>query len=410
MIGRGTRLRLDLFGPGLDKDQFLVFDFCQNFEFFSENPAITAGALETSLSEKLFVARVELTIAIVQLDPETNIEPLISLRKSIGERLFDEVAGMSLDNFIVRPKRSYVEKFQVTEPWEQLTQETLAEHVAGLPSALVDDDLAAKQFDYLVLMTQLIVLRANLGLVELQSRIMGIAWRLEELSNVPMVAAQMALILEVQTNEYWQGINLPILESLQRRLRSLVKLIEPGARKIIDTDFEDQIGSSVDVPPFPGSGTDKARFMMKVRHFLSQYENHSTILKLRQNEKLSLQDIAALERIFPNEGVGQSDDLDFVRDEGGLGLVIRSLVGLDREAAKFAMSEFIDGRALTAKQIEFTNLIIDYLTELGVMDPRRLYESPFTDIDDQGVNGVFPAVDVKLLLEVLEAVRGKAVV
>ena len=74
------------------------------------------------------------------------------------------------------------------------------------------------------------------------------------------------------------------------------------------------------------------------------------------------------------------------------------------------MAEFIDGRALTANQIEFTDLIIYYLTERGVLEPRRLYESPFTDIDDQGVNGVFPAVDVKLLLEVLDAVREKAAV
>jgi hypothetical protein len=68
---------------------------------------------------------------------------------------------MSLDNFIVRPKRRFVEKFQDKEAWEQLTPEAgaeLAEHVAGLPSALVDDDLAAKQFDYLILLTQLAIL------------------------------------------------------------------------------------------------------------------------------------------------------------------------------------------------------------------------------------------------------------
>ncbi len=37
MIGRGTRLCPDLFGPGEDKDHFLIFDFCQNFEFFNQN-------------------------------------------------------------------------------------------------------------------------------------------------------------------------------------------------------------------------------------------------------------------------------------------------------------------------------------------------------------------------------------
>ena len=36
MIGRGTRLCPDLFGPGEDKEYFYVFDFCQNLEFFSQ--------------------------------------------------------------------------------------------------------------------------------------------------------------------------------------------------------------------------------------------------------------------------------------------------------------------------------------------------------------------------------------
>lgn len=33
MIGRGTRLREDLFGPGQDKEYFLIFDYVGNFEF-----------------------------------------------------------------------------------------------------------------------------------------------------------------------------------------------------------------------------------------------------------------------------------------------------------------------------------------------------------------------------------------
>ena len=38
MLGRGTRLCKDLFGPGEDKRNFFIFDFCQNLEFFSQNP------------------------------------------------------------------------------------------------------------------------------------------------------------------------------------------------------------------------------------------------------------------------------------------------------------------------------------------------------------------------------------
>ncbi len=46
-------------------------------------------------------------------------------------------------------------------------------------------------------------------------------------------------------------------------------------------------------------------------------------------------------------------------------------------------------RKLTADQNEFLNMIIDHLTARGVMDPKLLYEAPFTDFDTKGVEGVF---------------------
>lgn len=412
MIGRGTRLSPDLFGPGQHKETFLVFDFCQNFEFFNQNPKTTDGALGPSLSKKLFIARVDLMGEIDQIDLEANGEGLAKLRGNVEERLFDEVAAMSLDNFIVRPKRKFVEKFQEQVAWHNLTPEAraeLADHVAGLPSAYEDDDLAAKQFDYLTLLSQLAILRVDPCFASLQTRIIAIASKLEELGNVPMVAAEMPLIMEVQTDEYWQDISLPILETLRRRLRKLVKLIEPDARKIVYTDFEDEISAPVDVDfPSIGSGTDKSRFHMKVQHFLAQHADHITIQKLRRDGQLTEQDLAELERIFIEEAVGTADDLEHIRDDGGLGLFIRSMVGLDREAAKDALAEFMNGRNLTANQIEFIDLIIDHLTERGAMDPRRLYESPFTDLDDQGVSGTFPAADVKQLVQLLKEVKERA--
>lgn len=135
------------------------------------------------------------------------------------------------------------------------------------------------------------------------------------------------------------------------------------------------------------TGTDKARFLMKVRHFLNQHKDHITIQKLRRNEQLTTQDLSELERMFIHAQVCGADELERIKQEGGLGLFIRSLVGLDREAAKQAFAAFMSGGKLSASQIEFVNLIIDYLTDRGVMDPKRLYESPFMDIDDQGVSG-----------------------
>jgi len=44
MVGRGTRLRPELFEPGKDKKFFYLFDYCQNLEYFSQNPETTDGS------------------------------------------------------------------------------------------------------------------------------------------------------------------------------------------------------------------------------------------------------------------------------------------------------------------------------------------------------------------------------
>ena len=102
------------------------------------------------------------------------------------------------------------------------------------------------------------------------------------------------------------------------------------------------------------------------------------------------------------------NSLGQLRAEGGLGRFVRSLVGLDREAAQAAFAEFLSGRSLTADQHEFLNLVIDHLTARGAMDPGLLYQSPFTDFDVLGVEGVFPKADVVKLVEILREVEKRA--
>ena len=90
----------------------------------------------------------------------------------------------------------------------------LMEGVAGPLSALEDDDLEAKQFDLLVLRARLAVLQVDPSFKTYRKRICELASLLQELENVPMVAAEIELILEVQTDEYWQDVTAPILETL----------------------------------------------------------------------------------------------------------------------------------------------------------------------------------------------------
>lgn len=412
MIGRGTRLCPDLFGPGQHKTFFQIFDFCQNFEFFKQNPDLSLGSANASLGEKLFVKRLELIEQIDARQCGGDEIPLKELRGEVAGRLRDEVAAMSLDNFIVRPKRRYVEKFREAEAWDTLGQNErieLVENVAGLPSALVDDDLAAKQFDLLILRTQLALLKAEKRFQGFKKKIIEVAGLLEELSNVPMVAAEYELILELQTDSYWQDITVQMLETARKKLRLLIKLIDFKKRQLVYTDFEDEIGEAAEIELQGVSvGTDMNRFRMKVRHFLKDYKDHPTIQKIKDNEPLTKQDLTDLERIFIETGTAEPEEINKIQSEDGLGLFIRGLTGLNKEAAKRAFAHFMTGRNLTANQIEFLNMVIDYLTERGIMEPRRLYESPFTDLNALGVDGVFNHADVAELVKVLDDIRRRA--
>jgi type I restriction enzyme R subunit len=332
------------------------------------------------------------------------------LRDDLATQLRTEIAGMSLDNFLVRPHRRYVEKYSAGEAWKKVDADArheLMEHVAGLPSAVVDDDLAAKQFDLVVFRAELALLRVDPAFNGLKGRITEIASLLEELGNVPMVAAEMALILEVQTDEFWQDITLPMLETVRRRLRALVKLIEYKKRILVYSDFEDTTAAAADVAiPGISVGTDMDAFRRKARVFLRPHEHHIAVLKLKRNESLTPTDLNELERIFLEAGVDR-EALGTLEADVGLPRFVRGLVGLDREAAKRAFAEFLNGRTLTANQLEFLDLIIDHLTARGVMDPKLLYESPFTDFDRNGVEGVFERADVVRLVQILRSIEPK---
>lgn len=405
MVGRGTRTRRDLFGPGQDKEEFLIFDYCQNLEFFGANPDRAEPAIAAPIGERLFRARLDLLGELVNTEHS-------ALAEAVKNRLFDEVAGMKPDNFVVRPHRKAVERFQNRANWQSIDLEArtvLADDLAGLPSAFRDDNLPAKQFDLLVLSAQLFLLRNDPAFARAQSRIRDFASSLEALGNVPLVAKEMELILEVQTDAYWQDITVDMLEAVRRRLRMLAELIEPKTRKVVITDFEDEIGvgQAVDLPEL-GSGLDRARFKMKARRFIDDHKDHITLIKLHRGDQLTAQDIAELERILLENGVADADTMAAIQADGGIGQFLRSLTGLDRAAAKQAFGDFLSSRNLTADQIEFIDMILASLTENGVIDPKLFYESPFTDIDAMGIVGVFGKEDAKQVISIVRRLNEAA--
>ncbi|GAA4431516.1 DEAD/DEAH box helicase family protein [Georgenia halophila] len=405
MIGRGTRLCPDLFGPGEDKQDFLVFDFCGNLDYFSQDLPGAQGQIQKSLSQRLFEARLGLVTALGGDEPD--------LRSSTVKTLHEVVVGMNLDNFVVRPHRRAVEKYASVEAWRKLGPEDFESllTLAGLPSSVHDDDEDAKRFDLLILRRQLAQLDGDAVLAErLRETVQRIASALLGKTTIPSVAEQAVLLESVAGDEWWMDVTLPMLELARLRIRGLARFIEKTTRNPIYTHFEDILGEGVEVVlPSVTPGTNFERFRAKAEAYLREHLDNLALQRLRRNRQLTAEDLSELEEMLVASG-GQHVDIAWATEQGGgLGIFVRSLVGLDRSAAIEAFEDYLDGARFSADQIRFVNLIVDELTRNGVMEPARLFESPYTDHAPTGPDYFFPDADVEVIVDTLRHFRQTAV-
>lgn len=405
MIGRGTRLRPDLFGPGEDKTDFLVFDFCGNLEYFSQDLPGSQGETQKSLSQRLFEARVGLIAGLGEREPE--------LRGSTIDLLRDIVAGMTLDNFVVRPHRRAVEEFADPTAWRQLTpaKADALMRVAGLPSSRRDEDEDAKRFDLLILRRQLAQLDGDVSLAErVREAVQQIAAALLGKTTIPSVAAQAVLLESVASDEWWVDVTLPMLELARLRIRGLARFIERTRRSPVYTDFEDALTESADIV-LPGTtpGTNFERFRSKAEAYLRQHLDNLALQRLRRSKQLTASDLTELEGLLVAAGGGPVDIAWATSQTGGLGVFIRQLVGLERSAAAGAFETYLDSTRYSADQIRFVTLIVDELTKNGVMEPGRLFESPYTDHAPTGPDFYFGDSDVDLIIESIRTFTATAV-
>ncbi len=420
MIGRGTRLREGIFvdadGNRADKEFFYVFDYLGNLDFFNARIDGTEARAAAPLGERLFAARVDLLglmqpprDAIVKTvhDPGAGFrgerqEP--GLYDGVRDQLRGEVAGMPIDNFIVRAKRRWVEKFQESGAWDYLGEEDrheLVEHVAGLPTGVSDPDVDAKRFDLLCLRIQLAMLR-RASFDPLRKAFVEQVHQLEAKSAVPDVAQQMALILEVQASEWWTDATPEMVEMARRRLRGLMSLIEPGKQVVVSTNFADVMGEKREIELVDlGGASSLAQFRRKARAYVDAHADHLTLMRLRQGRPLTPSDLDELQNLFLDAGLVESADFQRIRQMPDMPDFIRSLVGLDRRAAQEAFNTALTGTALSPRQIHFVEQIVEYLTASGKMDPAALYEPPFTDAAPNGIGDVFDGVSVARIVDIL---------
>ncbi len=262
-----------------------------------------------------------------------------------------------------------------------------------------------------MLQVQLEYLETNSLPQALMLRIITIAENLETKSSVPNIAKHLDFIQDIQTDAYWEHITLPMMEEIRIKLRCLIQFIDKGEKKIIYTDFEDELGvgevKDISIVYTPNS---LVQYRKKIEAYIKTHEDQLTIQKLKRNKPITEKDLEVLEDIlFQASGMESKEAyIEFYTNTKKLGVFVRELIGLDRAAAKEAFAGFLEASTYNSTQIDFIKRIIDYLTVNGVMDVGALYQAPFTDIHEDSVDGFFEDAQVVNILDTLETINANS--
>lgn len=404
MIGRGTRLCLNLFGEGLDKERFLIFDFCNNFGYFRVNKNGAENGIAESLSEKIYNTKAQI-IRELQASRYASDVSFAAYRADLVDQLHGAVIELNDDSFLIKRHLRYVEMFRTLSTWnllETMEISDIKEHIAPLVKPQKEDELA-RRFDYLVYSIDLGLLQSK----SVRTPVNIVIQTAEHLSakySIPQVEKQRDIIEKVQTAEFWDNVTVIELETVRNALRSLLQYLDKNRRKIYYTNFADTIIDSEEGEPIHG-GNDLKNYRKKVEFYLKEHSDRISVYKLKNNKKISEADLKELERILWTE-LGSKED--YIKEYGNtpIGRLVRRIVGVDRAAVNEAFSEFLTEERLNLNQMRFVKLIVDYIVANGNIDDNKvLMGEPFKSVgsitslfkDDMGT--------AKRIMEVVDQIK-----
>lgn len=373
MIGRGTRLCPDVFGPGKDKKKFLIFDYCNVFEYFDEHPECAEGVEQVSLTQRLFKVRLQIAEALQDAKYQED-DFAKQLHDELKVILHGQVDNLKPNLIAVRENWTLVEQFRTKEAWEYISEVDVRKLDVSVGPILPMEqgDLSAKTFDFMMLNIALAHLVPANKSTAFESRAMNIAEALLKKASIPEVAARVSTLKQMTQNDFWDKAGLRDLERVRIEVRELVKHLTGRKHGKYVIDIEDVIteGKSLgeDENTYRKSGGEAhPPYHERVLRYLMENGDHPVLRKIKHLEQLTVLDLRELERILWQELGTEEEYRANCGDRifGNVAIFIRSIEGLDRQVAIRRFAQLIQSEDLSSTQIEYLDTIINYVSRNG---------------------------------------------
>lgn len=419
MVGRGTRLSPNLFGPGMDKKGFLAFDYYDNFRYFNTHQTWTAetGAPRISdngsapRTQSSYVNLLKLTI-LQQLQGKPSPSAFEKrYEQELHEFFRASIAALDNDAIDVDKNLAYVNKYRTDGALDHLTKgdvDVLTERVLPLlPSQ--GDPARVKSFDSLVLKIESeyeareqegrdpAKIRYGFKSVanEFSMRMEG----LQKQMNIPQVRKQEKLINSMKDGSYLlDNFTLERAEDVRLKLRELMAYL-PDDEKYYVIDLPDKLIDGSELGGLGGSSSYEDR----VSEYLAD-GNNVILEKLRTLEPLTAEEQEELRRAFTEKMGSPADYVSWSGDSEFSLPFIRKQVGIAEEAIQAKVGSIVNDPSLTPQQKAYYEQMVLYARANGDIDAMTLQKrSPFKDMN---LVKLFDPEGMKRLKAVLDALHG----
>lgn len=400
MIGRGTRLCKDVFGPGEDKQGFLIFDYYDNFRYFrTSNTWSTVdqdpnGKSFTMTPQSILINQRKLGILRTLVEKNSLSVFDEQYKKHLKEYFVDSVRGLCNDDIEVQYNMSYVSKYRTAEQWDAFTDgkiEEIEEHILPLlpPEA---DPMKVKTFDLMIYVIEDEVPRREAsskdvrkirhGFGNVGNKIDAMLAELEKLKTIPAIVQKEAIIKKMRNADYlFENFSLENCERVRQELRDLMKYI-PEKSPVYIIKSHDTV---IDNTDGGGEDTKEKTYAEKAREYI--VTGSPALAKIRNLDDLTQAEKDELETVFKTQ---LGNEADYAAWSGNKPLLafLRVQVGISDEAIHTKFGSFLNANILTDDQLQYMHQIISYARENGdivFLDLQRV--SPFCDIDIMSLFG-----------------------
>ena len=411
MIGRGTRLCENVYGPGNHKDGFKIFDYCGNFEFFSEHPEGSADKGSLSMTQRLFELKLDILYELQRYEYQQD-----EFCKHYYGNLKEWLHGQMIEirnhssRIQVRDEMQYVDKYYDKQSWTSLSPVNVKEIKVHL-TKLIDSGLQGGDmtlaFDAKMLSIELgLLVRGTLDTVGKNVKtVMKVSnYLLTEKASIPAVFAKTETLKLASSQQFWSSPSISSLEKVREELRDLMQYLSGNGKPELTINIKDLVEES----DFNIEGTDFdiRTYKEKVIDYLAEHIDSNVIQKILNLEPIDGADLRELERILWFE-LGTREQYAATTDQENLAAFIRSLIGLSQEAVNEKFGQYLSGNRFNSQQQEFVKTIISYVRENGDITKADLVNNePFSNYD---LNELF-GVAIPAIVEIVNVIHGSIMV